>query len=166
MIRLLIILMLPLSACIVDDRANALLYVSNTSTEDFEKALFSVYINGKNVFNDTVDNEYLSFHWTEKEIVVPKDPFTLKTILIGENYSIQKDTLFDYKDSLQIFVRFNFSLYYKRYTNPEIYKHIEGEISNFKSLADTLYSNKLLSNPSEFLNDTLPLKSSLEMFVK
>jgi hypothetical protein len=155
-----------LVSCGEKNESKAILYVSNHSTDNFEKAFFKVYVNGDIVFRDTLQNERLSFHWTEKEILVPKERFELKAIVSGEDYRLERDTIIGYDDSLQVFVRFNFSPFYKRYNNPEIYKYIDGGVNDFQSFADSLYANDILDNANEYLNDTVPNASSLEIFVK
>jgi hypothetical protein len=65
-----------------------------------------------------------------------------------------------------MFVTFKFEPYYKRYSNPDIYKHFEGETSRFKEIADSLYSVKALPNAEKYLNDTIPLKSSIKIIIK
>lgn len=165
--RYLIFLMIfLLTACGEDKWENAVLYLSNHSTDDFQKSYFKIYINNKEVFSDTVQNERVSFHWTERDVSVPKRKFAFKAIVSGENYRLERDTIIQYNDSLKIFVKFNFSPFYKRYMNPEIYKYIKGEVNEIKSIADSLYDNNLLSNASEYLNDTIPNESCLEIFIK
>jgi len=67
---------------------------------------------------------------------------------------------------LKVFVTFKFEPYYKRYNNPEIYSFFEGETSRLREIADSLYSIKALTNAEEYLNDTIPLQSSIRINVK
>ncbi len=160
------LMIFSLAACGKKKKEDTILYVSNHSTDHFERALFEVYVNDNVVFEDIVENERLSFHWIERGITVPRSKFKIKAIVRGEGFRIERDTIIGNNDSLQIFVRFNFSPFYKRYDNPEIYKYIKGDVNDIQHFADSLYANDILDNASEYLNDTVPDSSSLEIFVK
>jgi hypothetical protein len=125
-----------------------------------------VLIDGNLVLSDSVNNRYLSFYWQDSTVKVPERDFNFKVKVKSNGYELEKDTTVLYQDSLKVFVTFNFEPYHKRYNNPEIYKFFEGETSRLKEIADSLYSIKALSNAAEYLNDTIPLKSSIEISIK
>jgi|SRR5688572_21906046 len=140
---------------------NPTLYLTNHSFDEFDKAFFKVFANDELILSDSVRNRYLSFHWKDSMVNVPDSDFKLKVLINSNGFEVEKDTLVSYKDNLRIFVTFDFYPKYKRYTNPEIFKHFSGETTRLTEIADSLYSIKALSNANEFLNDTIPLKSSL-----
>jgi len=92
--------------------------------------------------------------------------FNLKVKVNSHGYELIKDTTASYHDSLKMFVTFRFEPYYRRYTHPDIYKYFEGETSRFKQIADSLYSIKALPNAEGYLNDTIPLASSIIVSIK
>lgn len=147
-----------------------ILYVTNHGAERFDNALITIDINNKRVFADSVKNQYLSFYWEKQNLSVSEDEFDLSTHVNVNGYDIWKDTTvsFNGKDSVQIFVRFEFTPYYKRYTNPDIYSFIESEIDNytFTKMADSLYRIGALVNADKYLDDTIPLSNSLKMTIK
>ena len=155
-----------LISCVQEKKQNAVVYLSNYSFDKFDKAFMEVLIDDKLVLSDSVNNRYLSFYWQDSTVTVPEGDFNLKVKVNSHGYELVKDTTVSYHDSLKMFVTFKFEPYYKRYTHPDIYKHFEGETSRFKEIADSLYSIKALSNAEEYLNDTIPLKSSIEISIK
>jgi hypothetical protein len=149
-----------------EEKTNAVVYLSNYSFHKFDKAFMEVLIDDKPVLSDSVNNRYLSFYWQDSTVKVPERDFNLKVKVSSNGAEVTKDTTVSYHDSLKLFVTFSFEPYYKRYTNPEIYKHFEGETSRLKEIADSLYAVKALPDAEEYLNDTIPLKSSIEISIK
>lgn len=125
-----------------------------------------VLIDGNLVLSDSVNNRYLSFYWQDSTVSVPERDFNFKVKVKSNGYELEKDTAILYRDGLKIFVTFNFEPFYKRYDNPEIYKFLVGETSRLKEIADSLYSINALSNAADYLNDTIPLKRSIEISIK
>jgi len=146
------------------------LYLSNHGTKMFDNAFFMVEINNDIVFSDSVKNEYLSHHWTDKELILLKEKLDLSVRVSVNKHVLEKDTsvLLTGSDSVQLFILFEFTPYNKRYNNPDIYRFIEGEVDNysFVDLADSLYNSGALSNADEFLNDTIPPLNSLSINIK
>jgi hypothetical protein len=149
-----------------EDNQNAVVYLSNYSFDKFDKSFMEVLIDDKLVLSDSVNNRYLSFYWQDSTLKVPERDFNLKIKVNSNGFELAKDTTISYRDSLNVFVTFNFEPYYKRYTHPDIYNYFVGETTRFKEIADSLYSVKALPNAEEYLNDTIPLKSSIKISIK
>lgn len=144
----------------------ATLFLSNGSQNHFDNSLFKVFINDELILDDSVKNQYISSHWQETKVRIPTRDFDLRIAVSGDGFSLEKDTVVKSSDSLKLFVRFNFSPYYKRYHNPEIYKYLPQETTRFKEIADSLYAKNALPNASEYLNDTIPLRQHLEISIQ
>jgi hypothetical protein len=164
--RIVIIILSALVITACKDQGTARIYLSNHSLAEFDKSEFKVFVDDQLILNDSVKNRYLSFHWKDSTIQVPKSEFNMRVVVSSNNLNVEKDTTVLYRDSLQIFVTFNFSPRFKRYRNPEIYKHLPAETSRFKEISDSLYANNLLSNASEYLNDTIPTPRNIEIDIK
>jgi hypothetical protein len=137
--------------------------LSNHSLDAFDKSLFKIFVNNNLVLSDSVKNRYISFHWKDSTIEIPRSEFKFKVVVNSNGYEIERETTILYKDSLKEFVTFNFSPYYKRYRNPEIYKYLPEETARLKEIADSLYANNVLANAREYLNDTIPLPRNIEI---
>lgn len=159
-------LVLMIMGCGVRNEREAVLFTSNVSQKQFDRSLFNVFVNNQLILSDSVNNQYLSSHWKEAKIKIPADDFELRVAVIGEGFRLEKDTVVGSADSMKLFVRFNFSPYYKRYKNPEIYRYLPSETTRFKEIADSLYAGKVLLNSSEYLNDTFPLQQHLEISIE
>jgi hypothetical protein len=144
----------------------ATIYLSNHSLNNFDKSLFKVYVDDDLVLTDSVENQYLSFNWRDSVLAVPKKDFKLRVVVNSNGYELMKDTTVSYTDSLKVFVTFNFTPYFKRYRNPEIYKYLPSETARLKEIADSLYANNVLPNAREYLNDTIPLAKNIEIVIK
>lgn len=153
-------------ACNLEKESVGSLYLSNISQDYFDSAAFNVFIDDTLMLADTVRNKYVSFHWEEKRISIPKRKFKLRVSIIGKGFAVTRDTVIESMDSLKMFVRFNFYPHYKRYHNPEIFRRLHGETTRLKFIADSLYENNLLPNASEYLNDTIPLRKNIEIVIK
>jgi hypothetical protein len=165
--RIVIILLgLIMLGCGRKDRPMATVFLSNHSRNRFDKSFFEVFINDDLVLADSVKNRYLSFHWKDSAVVVPGDDFKLRVIVNSNGYTLEKDTTVCYTDGLKVFIVFNFSPYFKRYHNPEIYKYLPHETARLKEIADSLYANDVLSNANEYLNDTVPLRKNIAIEIK
>jgi hypothetical protein len=166
--QLILIFLTALSiwACNVERESHGTLYLSNISQNYFDSATFNIFIDDKLVTSDTIKNKYISSYWEEKQIPIPNRNFNFKVSVTGKGFTVKKDTTVRGRDSLSLFVRFNFYPYYKRYHNPEIFKHLTGETTRLKAIADSLYENNLLSNAAEYLNDTIPSTKNIEIVVK
>jgi hypothetical protein len=148
------------------ENSTAKVFLTNHSLDNFDKAFFKVYVNDNLALSDTVKNHYLSFHWKDSIITVPKSNFKFRVVVNSNGYELAKDTMVSYRDSLKVFVTFSFSPYFKRYRNPEIYKYLPSETARLKEIADSLYANSVLTNASEYLNDTIPLPQNIEINIK
>jgi hypothetical protein len=153
-----------LTCCFPEKEKEAILFLSNVSLDHFDQSSFKVFINNELVFSDSVENQYVSSHWRESRISVPTKVFNLKVLVSGDGYEIERDTSVRFCDSL--FIRFNFYPFYKRYRNPDIYRYLPKETTRFREIADSLYVNNMLSNSKEYLNDTIPLRKSIEISFK
>lgn len=153
-------------SCVRERKQNAVVYLSNYSFDKFDKSFMEVLVDDKLVLSDSVNNRYLSFYWQDSAVTVPRGEFNLKVKVNSHGHELVKDTTVSYHDSLKMFVSFRFEPYYKRYTHPDIYNYFEGETTRFKQIADSLYSINALSNAEEYLNDTIPLKSSIRISIK
>ena len=143
------------------------LYLSNISLDKFDRAIIKVTVDNELVYNDTVTNKYISHHWEQKAFSIPIDSFRLTVSVNGLGFTVNKDTLLHAdNDFKQMFIRFNFYPYYKRYKNPEIYSHLKTGTFDFKKIADSLYRNDILTNSDDFLNDTIPLPTNIEIVFK
>ncbi len=142
------------------------IFLANQSSDKFDLALFEIWVNNKLVLKDSVRNSYLSFDWNDSTINTPKSAFDFKVVVKGNGYMLERDTALVYHNNLKIFITFDFLPYYKRYRNPEIYKHFSGETTRIKEIADSLYENKLLNNASEYLNDTIPSRTNLRITIQ
>lgn len=161
-----IITLIALVSTACEKKEAVRVYLSNHSVDEFDKSEFKVFVDNKLVLTDSVKNRYLSFHWKDSTIQVPQGDFNLRVVVNSNNQSLEKDTTVLYRDSLQVFVTFNFSPRFKRYTNPEIYKYLPTETSRFKQIADSLYANNIFGNASPYLNDTIPTKRNIEIDIK
>lgn len=161
-----ILMFLLVVGCSGSDRSTARIYLSNHALQDFDKSMFNVLVDDKLIYSDSINNKYLSFHWRDSLIGVPKNDFKLTVDVTTNGYQLKRDTVVSYSDSLEFFITFNFKPYYKRYRNPEIYKYLPSETARLKEIADSLYSNGILSNASRYLNDTIPTKDNIEIVVK
>lgn len=153
-------------SCVQEKKQNAVVYLSNYSFDKFDKSFMEVLVDDKLLLSDSVNNRYLSFYWQDSAVTVPRGEFNLKVKVNSHGHELVKDTTVSYHDSLKMFVSFRFEPYYKRYNHPDIYNYFEGETTRFKQIADSLYSIKALSNAEEYLNDTIPLESSIRISIK
>ena len=142
------------------------LYLSNHGMGDYENLYFVVTLDEKQVFGDSVKNQYLSFHWLEKDLSVKRGDHNLQVVVSNDDFKLEKDTLISVLDSVKVFVKLNFQPYHKRYRNPDLYTFFEGKIENFKEQADSLYTNGLVPNAADYLNDTIPLPENLSIVIK
>lgn len=143
------------------------LYVSNMAFDKFDSTLMTVSIDDRVVYEDTVTNKYLSFHWDEKAFDIPSNSFRVTVNIVGQDFNIKKDTtLQPGNDRHQMFITFNFYPYHKRYNNPEIYSHVKTGTFDLKKVADSLYENGILKDVGSYLNDTIPLSSDIDIVFK
>jgi len=161
-----LIVVIALICCDRKTNSTAQVFLSNHSFEVFDESLFKVFANDELILMDSVKNQYLSFHWRDSVVRVPKNDFKLRVIINSNGYEVERDTIVSYSDSLRIFITFNFSPNRKRYRNSEIYKYLPRETSRLKEIADSLYANNVLKNASEYLNDTIPLRNSIDISVQ
>jgi hypothetical protein len=152
--------------CNQRDKGDAMIFLSNISLDSFEESSFRVFVNDELILTDSIKNKYVSSHWKESKIKVPKDNFNFRVIISGEGYELEKDTTVSYSDSLKLFIRFNFYPHYKRYRNPDIYRYLPPETTRLKEIADSLYAKDVLLNANEYLNDTIPLKKNMEISIQ
>ena len=164
-IIVIVLLVLTLASC-NKDRSTAKVFLANHALDSFDESIFEVFVNNKLILSDSVKNHYLSFHWNDSTIEIPRDEFNFRVIVRTNGYDLEKDTTVAYSDSLKLFVTFDFSPRFKRYRNPEIYKYLPSETSRFKEIADSLYVNNVLTNASEYLNDTIPLPQNIKIDIK
>jgi hypothetical protein len=164
----LILAILIITGCNEKKQRQDNFFLLNISFENFDKSLFKVWMNDKLILTDSVENHFIStFPWNEHKVIFPKDDFKLRIVAISNGYEIERDTIISpSSDSLKVFVTFNFSPFYKRYRNPDIYKYMPKETARLKEIADSLYANNVLPNASEYLNDTIPLRKSIEILIK
>jgi hypothetical protein len=166
--RLLIFVALILgTACSKTEHNGGELYVSNHSLDKFDSALVIVTVDDKVIYEDTLTNKYLSFHWDQRSFSIPSDSFRVNVNVSGLIFNVKKDTtLQPGNDRQQIFITFNFRPYHKRYNNPEIYLHLDTGSFDLKKVADSLYNNGILKNADNYLNDTIPLPVNIEIVFK
>lgn len=167
MIRSLFLVLLIGLLCCKSRPEDGILYVSNYGIDKFDSALITVRLDQKIIFSEMVTNKNLSFHWDEKSFSIPSDSFRLSVNVMGQGFAVKKDTLLKPgNDRTQMFVKFYFSPYQKRYLNPNIYPHMDGVIFDFKKFADSLYRNEVVENAEYYLNDTLPISENIEITFK
>ena len=168
MIRLLIFVALILGAtCCKPENGGGELYVSNHALDKFDSAIITIIVDDRVVYEDTVTNKYLSFHWDEKSFPIPADSFRVIVNVAGQGFNIKKDTTFHPGEGgKQMFITFDFYPHYKRYNNPEIYSHVDTGTFDLKKVADSLYKNNILENAGEYLNDTIPLPTNIDIIFK
>src|SRR5687768_13158449 len=77
-----------------EEKANAVLYLSNYSFDKFDRAFMEVLIDKKLVLSDSVNNRYLSFYWQDSTVAVPKGDFNLRVKVNSHGYELVKDTPF------------------------------------------------------------------------
>jgi hypothetical protein len=167
-IRLLIFVALILGAtCCEPENGGGELYVSNHALDKFDSAIITITVDNRVVYEDTVTNKYLSFHWDEKSFPIPADSFRVTVNVAGRGFNIKKDTTFHPGEGRkQMFITFDFYPHYKRYNNPEIYSHVDTGTFDLKKVADSLYKNNILENAGEYLNDTIPLPTNIDIIFK
>ena len=167
MTRLLPIVLLLGTVCCEPDHKDGSLYISSHALDKFDSAVVTVIINDKVIYDKTVTNKYLSFHWDQKSFHIPLDSFRVTVNVSGQGFAVKKDTTFNAgEDRTQMFITFDFYPYYKRYHNHEIYSHVDTGTFDLKKVADSLYRNNILKNADSFLNDTIPLQSSIDIVFK
>jgi hypothetical protein len=161
----LILTVLIIIGCGEKEQKHSKLFLLNVSFENFDKSVFKVWMNDKLVLTDSVKNHFISsFPWNEHEVIFPKDDFRLRIAVNSNGYEIERDTVISpSSDTLKVFVTFNFSPFYKRYSNPQIYKYLPDGTARLKDIADSLYANKALTNATEYLNDTIPLPENIQI---
>lgn len=162
---ILILFILLNIGCNKKEQKQSKMFLLNISFENFDRSLFKVWLNDKLILTDSVKNHFISsFPWNQHQVLFPKDDFKLRIVVNSNGYEVERDTIISSsKDSLKIFVTFNFSPYYKRYRNPEIYKYLPPETARLKEIADSLYENNVLTNAEEYLNDTIPLRKNIQI---
>lgn len=164
--KILVAVMLVAVGCNQQDKGDVTIFLSNISLDTFDKSNFKVFVNDELVLTDSIKNQYVSSHWKENTIKVPKNNFKVRVIITGKGYELERDTTVSYGDSLRLFIRFNFYPYYKRYRNPDIYRYLPRETARLKEIADSLYAGNVLPNAKDYLNDTIPLRKNIEITIQ
>ncbi len=158
-----VVLAISLLSCNSKQPIKGEIYLGNLSYEEFDSAKFHVYVNDDLLVEDTVVNTYISdSYWQKYTVSVPRNDFNLSVRVAWNGYDIKRDTTWAGSDSLEVFVRFNFTPFKDKYDNPEVYQRIVGDHEDFDlvGFADSLYENNIISK-SPYLDDSLPTSESI-----
>lgn len=140
-------------------------YVTNHSSEPFDNTHMVVSINHQVVFDAPVVNQYISHHWLDTAVIFNKGSNHIHVEAYGEHYHLQVDSSLYISEPSNLFVKFLFDQYYDKYVNPEIYKHITGEVTEIAEFADSLYENKIISGVG-YLDDSIPTVENISFIAK
>ena len=157
-------LMLSAISCSSDsERMNeSKLYLTNHSEGGYDSIYYKVFINDRLVVETPYKNQYLSHHWSDYKIMVPRDTFHLQVSVSGTDYQLQKDTMMMLDEDKSLFVLYHFTPSKDKYLNPEIYK-LWDQNTDLREFADSLYNNNLINR--DYLLDTVPSEKYIRISV-
>ena len=140
-------------------------YVTNYSSEPFDSTHILVSVNNQVVFDAPAVNQYISHHWHDTVVNFNKGTNHIHVAIYGGHHHLQVDSLLTIKTPANLFIQFEYHQYLHKYSNPEIYQHLEGEVTDLVTIADSLYNNKIISGVG-YLDDSIPTRQDISIFTR
>lgn len=140
-------------------------YLTNHSTEKFDSINYEIRINDELRIETTYKNQYLSHHYKDFNLEVPKNVFNLNISIAGDGFKVEKDTALNIPKGSDVAITFDFNPNSEKYSNPEIYEHLKSGASDFRGFVDSLYANNIIDKDKTFLSDTIPSNNNITITV-